>query len=86
LGRDEVVIVNGGGAVMVTAALAVFVVSAALVAITVALPPVGTVNGAVYKPVVEMEPTVELPPTMPFTTQETVVFVVPLTVAVNCWV
>jgi hypothetical protein len=62
------------------------VVSAALVAVTVVLTPVGTAEGAVYKPLVETVPTVALPPTSPLTLQLTAVFAVPLTVAVNCCV
>src|SRR5436190_8435048 len=42
------------------------------------------VEGGVYKPEVEMLPTVELPPTVPSTSHVTPVFVVPETVAVNC--
>jgi hypothetical protein len=60
--------------------------SAALMADTVALPPVGTAEGALYKPLVDTVPTVEFPPAMPLTLQVTAVFVVPLTVAVNCCV
>jgi hypothetical protein len=67
-------------------ALAVFVVSAALMAVTVIEPPVGTDDGAVYKPAVEMVPTVELPPMTPFTCQLAAVLVEPVTVALNCWV
>ena len=61
------------------------VVSATLVAATVTVPE-GTFVGAVYSPDVEMVPSVEFPPLMPFTVQVTAVFVVPLTVAVNCCV
>ena len=57
--------------------------SATLVAATVTLPE-GTLEGAVYKPPVEMVPTAELPPRIPFTLQVTVVFDIPLTVATNC--
>jgi hypothetical protein len=76
----------GAGAMTMTAALAVLVESAALVAVTVTEPPEGTLAGAVYSPLVEIVPTVELPPSIPFTFQVTAVFVVPLTVAENCWV
>ena len=72
-------------AVMLTPALAVFVGSAALVAATVTAPPEGTVEGAEYKPLEDTVPTVELPPAIPFTLQVAAVFVVPLIVAVNCW-
>ena len=37
-----------------------------------------------YKPDVEIVPTVELPPTIPSTSQVIAVFVVPETVALNC--
>ncbi len=69
---------------IVTVALAERVVSYALVAFTVTEPPEGTATGAVYRPVLEMVPTVELPPWTPFTDQSADVLVVPVTVAVNC--
>src|SRR6266540_1385266 len=68
-------------AVTVTAALAVLVESASLVAVTVCVP---AVAGAVYSPPVEMVPTVGLPPVTPSTDHCTPVLVVPVTVAVNC--
>ena len=40
-------------------------------------------SGAVYRPA-EMVPTMEFPPTIPFTYQFTAVLLVPVTVAVNC--
>ena len=43
-------------------------------------------DGAVYRPEVEIVPSVEFPPVMPFTDQVTAVLEVPLTVAVNCCV
>jgi len=43
----------------------------------------GTRLGAVYRPVAEMVPTVELPPVTPLTAQVTAVFVVFDTVEVN---
>jgi hypothetical protein len=58
------------------------VVSAALVAVTVTEPE-GTVDGAVYKPEVDMVPAVEFPPVMPFTDQVAAALVAPLTVALN---
>ena len=67
-----------------TLAWADFVGSAALVAVTV-MPAAGCA-GAVYKPEVEIVPTLELPPTAPFTLQVTLVFGEPLTDALNCWV
>ena len=62
------------GAEMLTVALALLVASATLVATTVAFP---AVNGAAYKPLLEMLP----PPAA--TVQVTEVLVVPLTAAVN---
>ena len=59
--------------------------SAALVAATVTVPE-GTADGATYNPDASTVPTVELPPLTPFTVHVTPVFVVPLTVAVNCCV
>ncbi len=47
-------------------------------------PPEGTLEGAVYKPPADIVPTVELPPVAPLTLQVTAVFVVLLTVALNC--
>jgi hypothetical protein len=41
-------------------------------------------KGAVYNPVAEIVPYVALPPVMELTCQRTAVFVVPVTVAVNC--
>jgi hypothetical protein len=74
------------GAVMATDAEALLVVSACEMAVTVTVAGIGTVLGAVYKPVVEMKPTVEVPPVTAFTCQVTAVFVVFATVAVNGWV
>lgn len=42
--------------------------------------------GAVYRPEVEIVPTVLLPPVTPFTAQETPLFVDPVTLALNCCV
>jgi len=42
--------------------------------------------GAVYRPELEIVPTVALPPVTPFTCQVTAVLLVFCTVAVNCWV
>src|SRR3981081_2319380 len=55
-------------------------------AVTVTVAGLGTAEGAVYSPEVEIVPTVELPPVTPFTCQVTAVLEVPVTVAVNCWV
>jgi hypothetical protein len=81
-----VVLTETAAVAMLMVALAVFVVSAALMAVTVTEPPVGADDGAVYKPAVEIVPTVELPPVTPFTCQLAAVLVEPDTVALNCWV
>jgi hypothetical protein len=73
-------------ATTVTCADAVTVVSACEVAVTVTVAGFGTLLGAVYNPVVEMNPTVEVPPATPFTVQVTAVFVVLVSVGVNCCV
>ena len=65
----------------VTAALALWVVSATLVAVTVCAP---DMVGAVYRPLVLTVPTVRLPPFTPSTDQVTPVLLVFVTVAVNC--
>jgi len=65
------------GGVMVTVALADFVVSAWLVALTVTVVVVVTV-GAVKRPALEIMP--------PLVDHVTAVFVEPATVALNCWV
>jgi hypothetical protein len=53
-------------------------------AVTVTVAGLGMVLGAVYKPFEVIVPAAALPPGVPFTCQVTVVFVVPVTVAVNC--
>ena len=45
-----------------------------------------TAAGAVYRPELEIVPTVALPPATPFTCQVTAVLLVFCTVALNCWV
>jgi hypothetical protein len=74
------------GAVIVTEADPVTEVSACEVAVTVTVAGVGTLLGAVYNPVEEMNPMAWLPPVMPFTDQVTAVFVVLAIVTVNCCV
>jgi hypothetical protein len=69
------------GGVTVTWAVALFVGSAALVAVTACGPPVWP--GAVYKPMALIVPAVAFPPWTPSTDHVTAVFVVPVTVAVN---
>ena len=63
---------------MVMLAVAVLLVSAALVALTVTVCGLLSVAGAVYRPPLEIVPTAGL------TDHVTAVFVVPVTVAVNC--
>lgn len=75
----EMVTVPGGLRVMV--AVAVFDVSAALVAVTVTVCCVATLAGAVYRP-----PLLMLPTPAGLIDQVTVVFADPVTVAVNCCV
>jgi hypothetical protein len=70
--------------VTVTEALADFVVSAALIAVTENVAGEGTLPGALYSPLVLMVPNVEFPPVTPFTFHVTDLFVVLVTVAVNC--
>src|SRR5215470_8652682 len=55
-------------------------------ATTVTVGGFGMELGAVYNPVALIVPTVALPPDMPFTCQLTAVFVVPVTLAMNCFV
>ena len=66
----------------VTVALALR--EATLTAVMETLPDVGMTDGGVYKPVEVIVPSAESPPTIPFASHETEVFVVPVTVAVNC--
>ena len=62
----------------VTLAVAVLLVSATLVAVTVTVCGLLSVAGAVYRPALEIVPTAGL------TDHVTAVFVVPVTAAVNC--
>ena len=57
--------------------------SACETARTVTVAGVGTTAGAKYNPALEIVPTVELPPLMPFTCQFTAVLGEPVTVAVK---
>jgi hypothetical protein len=66
------------GGVIVTLALAFLVVSATLVAVTVTVCGLPSAAGAVYNPPLEIVPSAGL------TDHVTAVFVVPVTVAVNC--
>jgi hypothetical protein len=72
------------GYTMVTVADAESAGLAMLVAVTVTVLGDGSVVGAVYRPVLLITPAVKLPPTDPFTDQETP-SLPPVTVAVN-WV
>src|SRR5689334_19118722 len=72
--------------VILTKAVADFVGSAALTAVTFTVPGDGVAPGALYRPVELMVPTTLLPPAMPFTFHETAVLEVFCTVAVNCLV
>jgi hypothetical protein len=69
---------------MATVTEADIAVFACETAVTVTVPELGTVAGAVYKPEVEIVPTVELPPVTPFTSQVTAVLEFPDTIAANC--
>lgn len=55
--------------------------SVTLVAVTVMSSFAGKIDGAAYKPPLEMVPNVALPPTNPFTVHVTAVFEVPVTIA-----
>jgi hypothetical protein len=70
--------------VNVTFAVPLTVVSAWEMALTVTVDAAAMVAGDVYRPVVEIRPTEEFPPSTPFTCQFTAVFVAFATVAVNC--
>jgi hypothetical protein len=67
----------------VTPAAPVLLESAELVAVIVWVP---VAEGAVYRPLVEIVPTVVLPPNIPSTAHVTAAFEVPVTAAVNCCV
>jgi len=69
--------------VTVTCAVPERAVSAADMAVIVTVAGEGTEVGAVYIPAVEIVPTVEFPPTTPFTCHATTVFDVFTTVAEN---
>ena len=71
--------------VMASCAVADFVESAWLVAVTCTIGDEGRSPGAVYTPDVVIVPLDALPPATPFTLQVTLVLVVFVTVAVNVW-
>src|ERR1017187_5349885 len=79
VGGTVIVTVGGGGA-RLTVALPDLVASATPVAVTVTAWELVMLAGAVYSPVAEMLPTLGL------IDQVTAVLVVPVTVAMNCWV
>ena len=68
------------GGVIVTLAVAALLVSPTLVAVTMTVCGLLSAAGAVYRPALEIVPTAG------FTDHVTAVFVVPVTVAVNCCV
>src|SRR5438445_8289731 len=71
---------------IVTVAAPDFVGSACAAAVTGTVAGLGTDEGAMYSPVEEIVPTVALPPVTPATLQVAAVLLVPVTVALNCWV
>jgi len=71
---------------IVTGAIATLLESAELTAAMFTVAGDGAVAGAVYRPELEIVPTVELPPVTAFTSQVTAVFDEPVTEAVNCCV
>jgi hypothetical protein len=77
---------GGAGGWTVTVAVPVDDGLCALAACTVTLAGLGTAAGAVYKPALEIVPTVAFPPATLLTLQVTPVFAAPFTVAVNCCV
>lgn len=79
-------IVTAIGGTSVTEAVLDFVGSAAAVAVTKTWAGFGTTNGAVYSPVEETAPQEAPLQPGPVTLQFTAVFVVPVTVALNCCV
>src|SRR6266480_2777062 len=82
----EIVTLTTAVGVMVTCAEADFVGSAWDTAVTVTMAGFGTTAGAVYRPELDIVPTVALPPVTPLTCQVTAVLLVFCTVAVNCCV
>jgi hypothetical protein len=72
------------GGMMVTEAVADFVGSAAEVAVTETCGGLGTADGAVYNPLVDIEPQAAPVQPLPAMLHDTAVFDVPVTVAVNC--
>jgi hypothetical protein len=77
-------IVTATGGMIVIEAVADFVGSATEVAVTDTCAGLGTADGAVYRPLVDMVPHVAPVHPLPATPHDTAVFVAPVTVAVNC--
>ena len=76
---------GGGGPVIVTDAVPVTAGVVLLVACTVTVAGLGTALGAVYIPPTEsIKPTLEFPPTFPFTPHVTLWSLEPFTTALNC--
>jgi hypothetical protein len=76
--------VTATGGIIVTEAVADFVGSAIEVAVIDTCGGLGTVDGAVYSPLVDIEPQPAPVQPLPATLQDTAVSVVLITVAVNC--
>jgi hypothetical protein len=74
-------VIIGVGFNNVTALLALFVPSAALVAVTVTEFGLGSVTGAEYLPFASIVPVAADPPLTPFTDHATLALLVPLTLA-----
>ena len=70
---------------MVTEAVADFVASATEVAVTDTWGGLGTADGAVYSPLAVMVPQAAPVQPLPMMLHDTLAFVVPVTVAVNCF-
>ena len=77
-------IVTATGGTIVIEAVADFVGSAAEVAVTDTCAGLGTAEGAVYRPLVDIVPHVAPVQPLPATLHDTAVFVVSVTVAVSC--
>ena len=79
-------IVTTTGTIIVTVAFPVVVPSATDVAVTVTWAGLGTLDGAVYKPLEVMNPQADPEQPAPCRVHVTAVFAVPVTFAVNCCV
>jgi hypothetical protein len=83
---EAVVGLTAMGKATTTLAVPVWVESAAEIAVIVTVALAGTEDGAVYRPLLEIQPYVVLPPVTPFTCQVTLLLLVPDTLALNCLV